>query len=161
MKLALVLLPFVVAGIGVIYFASRGGPAGIREAQRTRGGRSFRFAMLLLYVGLGVGVPAAIIASRGQAEGGSGRLAQTSLDHKDEHGKFLFKHTCASCHSLAAVNARGVTGPNLDQIGQVTPQRVLNAIKIGGTGQKRMPAGLLDGKDAQDVASYVSKVAGR
>jgi mono/diheme cytochrome c family protein len=117
--------------------------------------------MLLVYLGLGVGIPAAIIASRGEAEGGVGRLAQTSLDKKDEHGKFLFKHTCASCHTLAAVNARGVTGPNLDQIGQVTPQRVLNAIKIGGTGQKRMPAGLLDGQDAKDVAVYVSKVAGR
>jgi mono/diheme cytochrome c family protein len=160
-KLALVLLPFVVAGIGVIYVAFRGGPAGIREAGRSGGGRFFRFAMLLVYLGLGVGIPATIIASRGQAEGGTGRLAQTSLSDGQEHGKFLFKHTCASCHSLAAVNARGVTGPNLDQIGQITPQRVLNAIKIGGTGQKRMPAGLLDGQDAKDVAAYLSKVAGR
>ena len=161
MKLVLVLLPFVLAGVGVIFFAFRGGAAAVREAHRGEGGRSFRVAMLLVYLGLGVGIPAAIIASRGEAEGGVGRLAQTSLDKKDEHGKFLFKHTCASCHTLAAVNARGVTGPNLDQIGQVTPQRVLNAIKIGGTGQKRMPAGLLDGQDAKDVAVYVSKVAGR
>ena len=36
-------------------------------------------------------------------------------------------------------------------------QRVRNAIRIGGTGQKRMPAGLLQGEDAEDVASYVSE----
>jgi mono/diheme cytochrome c family protein len=161
-KLVLVLLPFVLAGIGVIFVASRGGAAAARQARLTGGGRSFRVAMLMVYAGLGIGVPAAIIAARGQALGGTGRLAQTSLTpHRLEHGKFLFRRTCASCHTLAAVNARGVTGPNLDQIGQVTPQRVLNAIRIGGTGQKRMPAGLLDGQDAQDVAAYVSKVAGR
>jgi len=160
-KVVIVLLPFVLAGIGVIFVASRGGPAAAREAYLTGGGRFFRVAMLFVYAGLGIGVPAAIIASRGQARGGVGRLTQESLNHRQEHGKFLFRRTCASCHTLAAVNARGVTGPNLDQIGQMTPQRVLNAIRIGGTGQKRMPAGLLDGTDAQDVAAYVSKVAGR
>jgi len=38
---------------------------------------------------------------------------------------------------------------------------VLSAIKIGGTGQRRMPSGLLQGSDADDVATYVSKVAGQ
>ena len=69
--------------------------------------------------------------------------------------------TCSSCHTLAAVNARGVTGPNLDQLGQVTKQRVLSAIRIGGTGDGRMPAGLLQGKNANAVADFVSSVAGK
>ena len=69
---------------------------------------------------------------------------------------------CASCHNLDAVNARGVTGPDLDEIGEVTEARILNAIENGGTGQKRMPAGLLEGEDAEDVArSTWPKVAGR
>ena len=161
MKLALFLVPFVLAGIGVIFVAFRGGPAAARAAYLSGGGRLFRGSMLLLYIALGIGVPAAIIASRGEAEGGVGRLAQTSPSQHEERGKHIFKRTCASCHSLVAVNARGVTGPNLDQIGQLTPQRVRSAIRIGGTGQKRMPAGLLEGQDAQDVATYLSKVAGR
>ena len=37
---------------------------------------------------------------------------------------------------------------------------MLNAIKNGGTGQGRMPTGLLEGEDAEEVASYVAKVAG-
>ena len=79
---------------------------------------------------------------------------------KTERGKQLFRQQCASCHSLAAVNARGVTGPDLDEIGEVTPERVRNAIRNGGTGQDRMPAGLLEGEEARDVAEYVSEVAG-
>ena len=54
-----------------------------------------------------------------------------------------------------------MTGPNLDEIGQVTKQRVLSAIRIGGTGDKRMPSGLLTGQNAVAVATYVSQVAGQ
>ena len=73
----------------------------------------------------------------------------------------LFAESCAACHNLDAVNARGVTGPDLDQIGTVTPARVLSAIKIGGTGQGRMPANLLQGSNAQAVAKYLATVAGK
>ena len=78
----------------------------------------------------------------------------------EEQGKGLFRQQCASCHSLAAVNAHGVTGPSLDEIGEIAPERVVNAIENGGTCQGLMPAGLLEGQEAQDVAEYVSKVAG-
>jgi cytochrome c553 len=156
-----VLLPFVLLGVAVIFVAFSGGPGKAREAYLTKGGRLFRVTVPLLYLVLGVGVPAIVIASRGEAEGAKGRLRDVSLSSRDEQGKTLFRETCASCHNLDAVNARGVTGPDLDEIGQVTKSRVLNAIRIGGTGDKRMPAGLLQGQDAEDVAGYVSKVAGR
>jgi mono/diheme cytochrome c family protein len=161
MKVVAVLLAFVLLGIGVLFVAFSGGPSAARQAYLSRGGRAFTVTMLLLYIGLGVAVPAVVIAGRGEAEGGVGNLRTVSLSGREEHGKQLFRQTCASCHSLGAVNARGVTGPNLDQIGTVTPARVVSAIRIGGTGQGRMPQRLLDGQDARDVALYVSKVAGR
>jgi mono/diheme cytochrome c family protein len=161
MEVLVVLVPFVLLGIGVLFVAFSGGPGAARQAYLTRGGRAFRVGVPLLYVALGVGVPAAVIASRHESEGATGRLRQEKLTAQDEKGKKLFRETCASCHNLDAVNARGVTGPDLDDIGQVTRQRVVNAIRIGGTGQKRMPSGLLQGRDAQNVASYVSKVAGK
>jgi len=154
-------VPFVLLGIAVVFVAFSGGAGAARQAYLSRGGRGFRILMLLLYVAAGIAVPAAVIAGRGEAEGGVGPLEQKGLSGADLRGKQLFKHTCASCHNLDAVNARGVTGPDLDEIGEVTRQRVLNAIKNGGTGQKRMPAGLLQDEDAQAVAGYVSKVAGR
>jgi mono/diheme cytochrome c family protein len=161
MQVLVVLVPFVLLGVTVLFIAFSGGPGAARQAYLTRGGRAFRVGVPLLYVALGVGVPAAVIAGRGESEGATGRLRQTKLTSEDEKGKKLFRETCASCHNLDAVNARGVTGPDLDEIGQVTKQRVLNAIRIGGTGQKRMPSGLLQGRDADEVASYVSKVAGK
>jgi cytochrome c553 len=161
MDVLAILLPFVLLGIAVLFIAFSGGPGRAREVYLTRGGRGLRLAVPLLYLVLGVGVPAIVIANRGQAEGGTGRLEEKRLSGRLEDGKQLFKETCSSCHSLAAVNARGITGPNLDDIGKVTRQRVLSAIRIGGTGQGRMPSGLLTGSDAQAVADYVSKVAGK
>jgi mono/diheme cytochrome c family protein len=155
------LAPFVLIGIGVLFVAFSGGAGRAREAYLTRGGGVFRVVVPLLYIGLGVAVPALIIAQRDEATGDTGKLAEQQPSPSVEHGKHLFVQTCASCHTLAAVNARGVTGPNLDQIGTMTPARVLSAIRIGGTGQNRMPSGLLDGRDAQDVAAFVSKVAGK
>jgi mono/diheme cytochrome c family protein len=156
-----ILVPFAVLGVLVIAFAFKGPRGATQPPGPLRPGRGFRILMLVVYLGLGLGVPAAVIAARGQSEGGVGSLEQASLTPKEEEGKTLFRRTCASCHNLDAVNARGVTGPDLDEIGQVSKDRVLNAIKIGGTGQKRMPPGLLDDGDADAVATYVSKVAGR
>jgi mono/diheme cytochrome c family protein len=157
----LIIVPFVAIGIGVIFVAFSGGPGAAREAYLTRGRRSFPLVILLLYLGLGIAVPAAVIASRGESEGAVGKLRTEEPTASEEEGKELFIQTCKSCHTLAAVNAHGVTGPDLDDLGGLDRQRVLSAIRRGGTGQGRMPAGLLQGQDAQDVAIYVSRVAGQ
>ena len=161
MQILAILLPFVILGIGVLYVAFRGGPGRAGRASQARGGRGFRALMPLLYLALGIGVPAAVIASRSESEGGTGKLQSASLSARDEQGKRIFRQTCASCHDLDAVHARGVTGPDLDELGDLTKERVLAAIRNGGTGQGRMPVGLLEGEEAQAVADYVSKVAGR
>ena len=155
------LAPFVVAGLVVIFIAFSGGRSAAREAYLTRGGRVFSLGMVLLYIGLGIAVPAAVIAARGQAVGGTGHLRTEHVSGKLKDGKQLFIQTCKSCHTLAAVDAHGVTGPNLDQLNGLDKQRVLHAIKIGGTGDGRMPPELLTGTDADAVATYVSTVAGR
>ena len=161
MEWVYILIPFVLLGIGVAALAFKGPRGAASETRRLRSGRGFRILMVFVYLGLGLGVPAAVIAGRNESEGGVGPLEQTALTPTEEEGKRLFRRTCASCHNLDAVNARGVTGPDLDDIGQVSKSRILNDIKIGGTGQKRMPPGLLDDGDADAVATYVSKVAGR
>jgi cytochrome c553 len=160
MEILLVLLPFVLLGVTVLFIAFSGGPGQAREAYLTRGNRAFRVLIPLVYVALGVGVPALIIASRDEAQGGTDETQSLDLTSRQEEGKALFKSACASCHNLDAVNARGVTGPDLDEIGEVTRERVLGAIKNGGTGQGRMPQNLYEGEDAQAVADYVAAVAG-
>ena len=155
------IVPFVVLGLVVIFIAFWGGPSAAREAYLTRGGRVFTFSMIVLYLALGVAVPAVVIASRPEAEGGTGSLRSKEPTPTEEKGKELFVQNCKSCHTLAAVNAHGVTGPNLDELGGLDKQRVLHAIEIGGTGDGRMPPKLLEGDDADAVATYVSAVAGR
>jgi mono/diheme cytochrome c family protein len=158
------LAPWVLIGIAVFFVSFAGGPGAAREAYLTRGRRVFGGLIVLAYIGIGIAVPAVVIAARGSREGNSTHLSQTKLrDDKPDvrEGKTLFAESCAACHNLDAVNARGVTGPDLDKIGTITPARILSAIKIGGTGQNRMPAGLLQGKNAKDVAAFVTAVAGK
>ena len=155
------LLPFVLLGVIVVFVAFSGGPAGAREVYMARGNRGFKIAFPIIYVVLGLVVPGLILAARDEKAGGTGALANEPLSAEEDRGKVLFKAQCASCHSLAAVNARGVTGPNLDEIGNVTAKRIENAIRVGGTGQGRMPERLLEGREAKEVAKYVAKVAGK
>jgi mono/diheme cytochrome c family protein len=167
--LGLILL-FVLVGGAVVFVAFSGGPSKAREAYLTRGNTFFRIAIPLIYVGLGIAIPAVVIANGEEKEGNTGSLANTAPDGQLENGKELFQNTCATCHSLKAVNAQGVTGPDLDDLGldSSTPQarkqseaRILNAIKIGGTGERRMPANLLQGDNAAAVAAFLTDVAGR
>jgi mono/diheme cytochrome c family protein len=76
-------------------------------------------------------------------------------------GRQLFARTCATCHTLSAVNAVARIGPDLDVL-KPPKALVLYAIQHGFAGQGgQMPAGLYSGKDANDIASFVAAVAGR
>jgi mono/diheme cytochrome c family protein len=161
MELIFFLAPFVVLGVGVLFVAFSGGPGRARQAYLTGGRRSFRLVLVLVYVALGIAIPALVITGREESVGASGSLAATEADADLEEGKTLFLQNCSSCHSLDAANARGVTGPDLDELAPLEEDRVLSAIEIGGTGENRMPAGLLEGENADLVAAYVSEVAGR
>lgn len=161
MEVIAFLFPFVLLGVAVLFVAFSGGPGAAREVYLSHGNRGFRIIFPVLYVALGVVVPALILSGREEAAGGTGALENQKLTGAAERGKTLFRQQCASCHALAAVNARGVTGPDLDQIGEMTVQRVVGAIRNGGTGQGRMPAGLLEDEDAEAVGAYVAKVASK
>ena len=154
-------IAFLAIGTGVIFVAFSGGPSQAREAYLTGGRRMFRFIIPAIYVGIGIAVPVLVIADREQAQGGVGSLKDKKPTEEVKEGRDLFRQTCSSCHSLAANNARGVTGPNLDQIGEVTKARIVKAIELGGTGQGRMPPRLLQGEDAEAVGAYLEQVAGQ
>jgi mono/diheme cytochrome c family protein len=165
MNVWIFLVPWILVGLGVVFVGFSGGPGRARQAYLTRGSRVFQVTILVIYLGIGVAVPAIILSARSDAQGATSQLQTKHASSQLQRGKTLFRGTCASCHTLAAVNARGVTGPDLDRIGlSATPasiKRVESAIRVGGTGQNRMPSGLLQGQNAQDVAAFVSAVAGK
>jgi len=85
-------------------------------------------------------------------------------------GKQLFVQKCGSCHVLARAGSKGVTGPNLDAAFAAARQENWGDDGVRGVvyGQilypnpsSPMPANLLAGKDAANVAAYVSTVASK
>jgi mono/diheme cytochrome c family protein len=66
---------------------------------------------------------------------------------------------CAGCHTLAAANASGNVGPNLDDL-KPDAQDVRNQVENGGGG---MPAfgGDLSPEEIDAVSTYVAENAGR
>jgi mono/diheme cytochrome c family protein len=100
---------------------------------------------------------------------GSSEASPESVPANLQDGKDLFVTNCGSCHTLAKAGTDGVVGPNLDDLlappgpappdpGTIKP-RVLNAIHNGIEG--RMPADILSGEQADEVAEFVSQQAGR
>ena len=74
-------------------------------------------------------------------------------------GAEIFASDCASCHTLAAADAGGVTGPNLDDL-QPSADTVRSQVISGGGG---MPSfeGELSPEEIDAVSVYVADNAGR
>jgi cytochrome c len=85
-------------------------------------------------------------------------------------GKTLFQQKCGGCHALADAGAKGTIGPNLDYA-YLQPRMngfddssfealVREQIQAGFEyNNPPMPANLVKGQDANDVAAYVAQVA--
>jgi cytochrome c551 len=86
--------------------------------------------------------------------GEPGRTTAPAID-----GAEIFAANCASCHTLAAADAGGVTGPNLDDL-QPDVETVSEQVTNGGGG---MPAfdGDLSPEEIDAVSAYVADNAGR
>jgi mono/diheme cytochrome c family protein len=74
-------------------------------------------------------------------------------------GKDVFTANCSTCHTLADAGATGTVGPDLDQL-KPAKDVVVHQVENGGA---IMPAfkGTLTDQQIEDVASYVSSVAGK
>ncbi len=76
-----------------------------------------------------------------------------------ENGEAVFASAgCGGCHVLSDAGSSGSVGPNLDDL-QPAQEQVAAKVRVGGGG---MPAfeGQLSDQEIQDVAAYVSSVAG-
>jgi mono/diheme cytochrome c family protein len=87
-----------------------------------------------------------------------------------ETGKAKFVEKCGSCHTLARAGTQGTTGPNLDTAFQAalrdgfdrdTVEGIVHSQILHPRVDSQMPAGLVTGEDASDVAAYVGYAADR
>jgi mono/diheme cytochrome c family protein len=167
--LILFLLFWIVLGFAVFFAAIRGGPRGARASLHTESTVSRRLVTLgiVVLVAFGLAVPALVLAFNGDHKA-SVAVGGLHLNAQEQKGRELFAHSCAVCHTLSAVKSVGRTGPNLDvRVGEdiATPAGrkalVLGAIAEGrARGLGQMPALLYQGKEAEQVADFVAKVAG-
>ena len=108
---------------------------------------------------------AAVAAALGLAACGSEGISVSKTDPAYS-GAVLFSQRCAGCHTLTPAGTQGsanrnvrVQGPNLDQRNE-TMGDVLFAIRNGGFSGAIMPANVVTGHEATEVAQFVSKYAG-
>jgi mono/diheme cytochrome c family protein len=174
LAVALFIAFWAALGLIVFFLAARGGPAGARATlrTRTRGGRKALAAMfVVVYLAFGVAIP--LVFLKGNSANASSQVGGIKLTSAEKMGRELFGQHCGVCHTLAAANAVGKVGPNLDTI-QPSQDLVLRTIANGCfqspppsdtaatcLGQGTMPPLILQGKQAQEVASFVAKVAGK
>jgi plastocyanin len=90
-------------------------------------------------------------------------------------GKKAFVKSCGSCHVLGRAGTKGTAGPDLDNafhrsisegfgrdtVRGVVYQQIKYPAKLPKDDPGYMPAGLVEGKLAKDVAAYVASVAAR
>jgi mono/diheme cytochrome c family protein len=110
---------------------------------------------------------AAVVAGCGHGT----ELAPPKSEAALHNGAQLFHERCGGCHTLGAADARGskptgqvaagerTNGPNFD-VRKETREDVLFAIRNGGFSGAIMPANVVVGKDADDVALFLERYAG-
>jgi mono/diheme cytochrome c family protein len=156
----LFVIVFVGLGLGVVFAAFRGGSRrrGRQGPPSPASRRAIGAAIGVVIIAIGVAVPALVLAANGADDKGPGGVTLTEADLR---GREIFAKNCATCHTLRGANAVGLVGPDLDEL-RPPKALTLNAIAQGrARGQGQMPAALVDGQEAQDVAGFVAKVAGR
>ena len=116
-------------------------------------------------------MPFAILT--GNQANASEQIGGIKLTAAEKRGRVLFGAHCGVCHTLTAANANGKVGPNLDTL-KPPASLVLRTINNGCLqkpastsdpqnclGQGTMPAQILQGKEAEEVAQFVGRVAGK
>ena len=91
-----------------------------------------------------------------------------------ENGRQLFSANCGTCHVLAQAGSTAIIGPDLDAAFAAARDAGMDQDTIEGVVQAQienprqtdiddpsyMPANIVEGEEAEDVASYIASVAG-
>ncbi len=160
----------------LFYAAPRGklnGLSRVMYSQKRQTSMAINVTLTVVMIGFGLVIPAIFLVAnhdRGATAGNGG----IKLTANEINGRELFGEHCAVCHTLSSANSVGKTGPNLDQL-KPAYQTIMHTLAYGCLQQPAsasqvsqaclgygvMPADIVQGQDAVDVARYVAAVAGR
>ena len=116
-------------------------------------------------------IPLLVVAALASVGCGSQKIDLDSGESQNvKAGAQLFLDRCSGCHSLDAVGAEGSSisaadkertdGPNFNDRREDV-NGVLYAIRNGGFSGAIMPENIATGEDAQHIADFLAKYAGR
>jgi mono/diheme cytochrome c family protein len=164
---------WVVLAVSLVFIAISGGLGGARQrlqSQTSIGRRVIGLVFAVTYVGFGIALPVVLLT--GNHANANKQVSGIKLTADEKRGREIFGERCGVCHTLAAANAVGKVGPNLDVL-KPPASLVENTIANGCLqnpppgdpevclGQGTMPPQIVQGRDAKDVAQFVARVAGR
>jgi Cytochrome c len=171
----LIIIVVVICAIsgGIAYGAWKGSFRGLGDALQTnsRSGSLMLISVLVVvFIGGIIVVPGIFIV--GNRDNSNAQVGGIKMTAAEQAGRELFGEHCAVCHTLAADNAVGKTGPNLDVL-KPPKSLVLHTIangclqKLVGKNYNsiclaygNMPADIVEGRQAQDIAAFVARIAG-
>jgi Cytochrome c len=173
--LGVIIIAVVITGIsiGIAYGASKGSFRGLGNALQTSsrsGSRVLNSLLVVVFIGGVIALPAVLII--GNRDNSDAQVGGIKMNASERVGRELFAEHCAVCHTLGADNAVGKTGPNLDSL-RPSEAIVLKTIANGCLqeptaasanstclGYGTMPADIVEGRQAQDIAAFVARIAG-
>lgn len=148
-----------------VYIAATGGSRSETLPGESRLANRAILLTVVVTFAFGLVVPLLILVKNGESQAST--AVGVHLTKKEVKGRQLFSQSCAVCHTLKAVNAVGRIGPDLDirvpEEGSKAARRalVMSAILEGrALGLGNMPAKLYEGPEAEDIAEFVTAVAG-
>ncbi len=161
---------WVVLALALLLVAIRGGVGARPTPRRPRRAVGSTIAFVIVYTVFGVALPLVFLI--GNHARTSAQVGGIRLTADEKQGRLLFGQHCGLCHTLAAANAVGKVGPDLDTL-QPPAELVLHTIQYGCVqnaaasspeaclGYGTMPADVVQGKDAAQIAAFVGTVAGK
>ncbi|MDA8069203.1 MAG: cytochrome c [Actinomycetota bacterium] len=160
----------LVLAVGVAYGATRARASGRASGSTSVSTPPLTAALVLVYLGVGIIVPVLLVF--GNRRSSTIQAGGVKLTAAMQVGRQLFAEHCAVCHTLAAANAVGQVGPNLDNL-RPSEALVLRILANGCLqkpvdassgetclGYGTMQADIVEGTQAKDVAEFVARVAG-
>ena len=159
MSTTLFVLFWVLVGLFIVLAAMRSGRRGPLLDPGSRGGRrSVALLTALAVLAFGIAVPVAVGLVGDEINEKAGAVELTASERA---GRESFNRACGQCHTLKASQSVGRVGPDLDEL-RPPKELVLDAIDNGrARGQGQMPSQVVEGEEAENVAAFVAKTAGR
>jgi plastocyanin len=161
---------WVVVALGLFVLAARGGAGSRPHADPGRRGTRISIGLFAVTaVVFGVAIPVLLLT--GNHSNASAQVSGLKLTAEEKAGRELFGEHCGVCHTLGAANAIGKVGPDLDTL-KPPATLILHTVANGCLpnapsttqeiclGQGVMPAGLVQGRQAVEVAEFVARVTG-